>query len=193
MLWGPLDHLCRRVGTSATIKCNVTASIVCQSSEVEGRLSALEAQLGSLQSGMDRLIILEKHVEKLNKQRITDKVDMTFFAVLLHYFLHLTSSKNMLLYTTGSLSRAICLVQIFGSRKSRQQRAQQNGIGKDTLFGARLDREIPCYVTMNRNEGNNRCYGHRCEIQLQSDWLFYSGAEESRATSSPSNTPVLNN
>ncbi|XP_034387460.1 centrosomal protein of 44 kDa isoform X3 [Cyclopterus lumpus] len=43
------------------------------SSEVEGRLSALEAQLGSLQSGMDRLNILEKHLEKLNKQRITDK------------------------------------------------------------------------------------------------------------------------
>ncbi|XP_034387452.1 centrosomal protein of 44 kDa isoform X2 [Cyclopterus lumpus] len=44
-----------------------------ESSEVEGRLSALEAQLGSLQSGMDRLNILEKHLEKLNKQRITDK------------------------------------------------------------------------------------------------------------------------
>ncbi|XP_068448577.1 centrosomal protein of 44 kDa [Clinocottus analis] len=43
------------------------------SSEVKGRLSALESQLGSLLSGMDRLSILEKRLEKLNKQRITDK------------------------------------------------------------------------------------------------------------------------
>ncbi|XP_054461042.1 centrosomal protein of 44 kDa [Anoplopoma fimbria] len=45
------------------------------SSEVEGRLSALEAQLGSLLSGMDRLNILEKRLEELEKQRITDKRD----------------------------------------------------------------------------------------------------------------------
>ncbi|XP_037620856.1 centrosomal protein of 44 kDa [Sebastes umbrosus] len=45
------------------------------SSEVEGRLSALEAQLGSLQSGMDRLSILEKRLEELDKQRNTDKIE----------------------------------------------------------------------------------------------------------------------
>ncbi|XP_068582746.1 centrosomal protein of 44 kDa isoform X1 [Cebidichthys violaceus] len=43
------------------------------SSEVEGRLSALEAQLGSLLSGMVRLNILEKLLEKLDKHRITNK------------------------------------------------------------------------------------------------------------------------
>ncbi|KAM6941683.1 centrosomal protein of 44 kDa isoform 3-T3 [Lycodopsis pacificus] len=46
---------------------------VIYSSEVEGRLSALEAQLGSLLSGMVRLNILEKRLEELDKQRITDK------------------------------------------------------------------------------------------------------------------------
>ncbi|KAL6109960.1 cep44 [Pungitius sinensis] len=44
-----------------------------KSSEVEGRLSALEAQLGGILSGMDRLYILEKQLEKLKKQRLTDK------------------------------------------------------------------------------------------------------------------------
>ncbi|XP_040892181.1 centrosomal protein of 44 kDa [Toxotes jaculatrix] len=43
------------------------------SSEVEGRLSALEAQLGSLLSGLDRLRILEKRLEELEIRRNTDK------------------------------------------------------------------------------------------------------------------------
>ncbi|XP_031151262.1 centrosomal protein of 44 kDa isoform X1 [Sander lucioperca] len=43
------------------------------SSEVEGRLSALEAQLGGLLSGLDRLSILEKRLEELDKPRNTDK------------------------------------------------------------------------------------------------------------------------
>ncbi|KAM7418326.1 hypothetical protein PAMA_015783 [Pampus argenteus] len=41
--------------------------------EVEGRLSALEAQLGSLHSGLDRLSILEKRLEELEKRTNTDK------------------------------------------------------------------------------------------------------------------------
>ncbi|KAM8879478.1 centrosomal protein of 44 kDa isoform 3-T6 [Spinachia spinachia] len=46
-----------------------------KSSEVEGRLSALEAQLGGLLSGMDRLSILEKRLEIFEKQRVTDKYE----------------------------------------------------------------------------------------------------------------------
>ncbi|KAM7393522.1 hypothetical protein PAMP_020386 [Pampus punctatissimus] len=41
--------------------------------EVEGRLSALEAQLGSLHSGLDRLSILEKRLEELERRTNTDK------------------------------------------------------------------------------------------------------------------------
>ncbi|XP_032393794.1 centrosomal protein of 44 kDa isoform X2 [Etheostoma spectabile] len=43
------------------------------SSEVEGRLSALEAQLGVLLSRLDRLSILEKRLEGLDKPRNTAK------------------------------------------------------------------------------------------------------------------------
>uniref|UniRef100_A0A3Q1FH78 Centrosomal protein of 44 kDa n=1 Tax=Acanthochromis polyacanthus TaxID=80966 RepID=A0A3Q1FH78_9TELE len=42
-------------------------------SEVEGRLSALEAQIQSLLPGLDRLSILEKRLEELERQRSTDK------------------------------------------------------------------------------------------------------------------------
>ncbi|XP_023124702.2 LOW QUALITY PROTEIN: centrosomal protein of 44 kDa [Amphiprion ocellaris] len=44
-------------------------------SEVEGRLSALEAQIQSLLPGLDRLSILEKRLDELERQRNTDKVD----------------------------------------------------------------------------------------------------------------------
>ncbi|XP_041789868.1 centrosomal protein of 44 kDa isoform X2 [Chelmon rostratus] len=47
---------------------------VLHSSEVEGRLLALEAQLESL-SGLHRLSILEKRLEELEKQRNTDKIE----------------------------------------------------------------------------------------------------------------------
>ncbi|XP_028267430.1 centrosomal protein of 44 kDa [Parambassis ranga] len=43
------------------------------SSEVGERLSALEAQLGKLLSGLDRLSILERCLEELQTQRTTDK------------------------------------------------------------------------------------------------------------------------
>ncbi|XP_017287560.1 centrosomal protein of 44 kDa isoform X2 [Kryptolebias marmoratus] len=45
------------------------------SSEVEGRLSALEAQLQGLLSGLDKLNILEKRLEELEKHKNTDKND----------------------------------------------------------------------------------------------------------------------
>ncbi|KAM9363181.1 centrosomal protein of 44 kDa [Symphorus nematophorus] len=44
------------------------------SSEVEGRISALEAQLESL-SGLHRLSILEKRLEELERQKTTDKTE----------------------------------------------------------------------------------------------------------------------
>lgn len=62
-------------GTHVNIKCNVTVFSVFQSSEVKGRLSALEAQLESLLSGLDRLSILEKRLEELDRWRNTEKVD----------------------------------------------------------------------------------------------------------------------
>ncbi|XP_029293024.1 centrosomal protein of 44 kDa isoform X2 [Cottoperca gobio] len=43
------------------------------SAEVEGRLSAVEAHLGSLVSRLDRLGVLEKRMEELDKHRNTDK------------------------------------------------------------------------------------------------------------------------
>ncbi|XP_045903376.1 centrosomal protein of 44 kDa isoform X2 [Micropterus dolomieu] len=46
--------------------------ILC-SSETEGRLSALEAQQESLLSGLDRLSVLEKRLEELERQRNTEK------------------------------------------------------------------------------------------------------------------------
>lgn len=42
-------------------------------SEVEGRLSALEAQIESLQSGLHRLSTLEKRLEELERERNKDK------------------------------------------------------------------------------------------------------------------------
>ncbi|XP_065810934.1 centrosomal protein of 44 kDa-like isoform X2 [Labrus bergylta] len=42
-------------------------------SELEGRLSALEAQLQSLQPGLDRIRVLERRLEDLERRRHTDK------------------------------------------------------------------------------------------------------------------------
>ncbi|XP_037545946.1 centrosomal protein of 44 kDa [Nematolebias whitei] len=49
-------------------------SILCLS-EVEGRLSALEAQFQTLWSGLNKLNVLEKRLEELEKCQITDKSD----------------------------------------------------------------------------------------------------------------------
>ncbi|XP_071359701.1 centrosomal protein of 44 kDa isoform X2 [Trachinotus anak] len=43
------------------------------SSGVEGRLSALEAQIENLLSGLDRLVVLERRLEELERWRNTDK------------------------------------------------------------------------------------------------------------------------
>lgn len=45
---------------------------------MEGRLSALEAKLESSLPGLDRLSILEKQLEELERRRDTDEVDKTF-------------------------------------------------------------------------------------------------------------------
>ncbi|XP_037327415.1 centrosomal protein of 44 kDa isoform X3 [Pungitius pungitius] len=60
-------------GITELAGCKEEKVNILYSSEVEGRLSALETQLGGLLSGMDRLYILEKRLEKLEKQRLTDK------------------------------------------------------------------------------------------------------------------------
>ncbi|XP_049899902.1 centrosomal protein of 44 kDa [Epinephelus moara] len=48
---------------------------ILNSSEVEGRLSALEAQQEILLSGLERLSILERRLDELDKWRNTDKYD----------------------------------------------------------------------------------------------------------------------
>ncbi|XP_076584862.1 centrosomal protein of 44 kDa [Chaetodon auriga] len=53
---------------------------IVDSSEVEGRLSALEAQLESL-SGLHRLTILEKRLEELERQRNTEKIEGQFISI----------------------------------------------------------------------------------------------------------------
>lgn len=68
-----------------------------QSSELEGRLSAVEAQLESL-SGLHRLGVLEKRLEDLERQRNTDKVDSTRHPQLFNQWFHVYCFRNQLLF-----------------------------------------------------------------------------------------------
>ncbi|XP_042341664.1 centrosomal protein of 44 kDa [Plectropomus leopardus] len=78
---------------------------VLHSSEVEGRLSALEAQLGSLQSGLDRLSILERRLEELDKWRNTDKTKGEVITISRESWENLMS-RVLLLETKLDLSNA---------------------------------------------------------------------------------------
>lgn len=55
-------------------KCPLCPSVF-QLSGVEVRLSALEARIEKLLSGLDRIKVLEKRLEELERLRNTDKVD----------------------------------------------------------------------------------------------------------------------
>ena len=70
---------------TCNMKCNVTVIFVFQSSEVEGRLSALEAQLGSVVCVLDRLSVLEERMEERDQHRNTDKVYFCYIFIPLLY------------------------------------------------------------------------------------------------------------
>ncbi|XP_072239997.1 centrosomal protein of 44 kDa [Leuresthes tenuis] len=76
-----------------------------KSSEVDGRLSALEAQLETLLSGLNRLIILEKRMEELEKCRNTDKNDGQVVTISRESWENLTS-RVLLLETKLELSNS---------------------------------------------------------------------------------------
>ncbi|XP_070782964.1 centrosomal protein of 44 kDa [Enoplosus armatus] len=73
------------------------------SPELEGRLSALEAQLESLLSGLDRLSILEKHLDELDGRRNAEKNEGQVITISRESWENLTS-RVLLLETKLELS-----------------------------------------------------------------------------------------
>ncbi|XP_008300003.1 centrosomal protein of 44 kDa [Stegastes partitus] len=76
-----------------------------QSSEVEGRLSALEAQVQTLLPALDRLSVLEKRLDELERQRNADKNEGQVISVSRESWENLMS-RLLLLETKLELSNA---------------------------------------------------------------------------------------
>lgn len=74
--------------------------LVFQALVLEGRFSALEAQVESLLSGLDRLSILEKRLETLEKLKNTNKVDETIASLFIVIYMIMS---KLYWYTNVSL------------------------------------------------------------------------------------------
>ncbi|XP_026159417.1 centrosomal protein of 44 kDa isoform X2 [Mastacembelus armatus] len=92
-------------------KDNILQTSICQSSDLEGRLSALEAQLESLQSRLDSLSTLEKPLEEVERKKNTDKNDGQVITICRESWENLIS-RVLLLETKLALSNTQLTVPV---------------------------------------------------------------------------------